>query len=50
MPKSYFQSQFDVASQKQRIFFSFKNINLGDHFFLKTFFLASIFEALVFIF
>ena len=39
VPKSYFQSQFSVSkingifSKKK----SFKNINLGDHFFVKNF-------------
>ena len=48
VPKSYFQRQFSM-SKINEIFSkknSFKNINLGDHFFKKTFFLTSIFDEL----
>ena len=45
LPKSYFQSQF--LCQKP-FFFGFKNINLGDHFFIYCF-LTSIFEPLYFL-
>ena len=52
VPKLYFQRQFsmskiDGASSKKT---SFKNINLGDQFFVKNiFFLTSIFEPLYFL-
>jgi hypothetical protein len=51
VPKPYFQSQFSMSkidgifSKKK----SFKNINLGDHFFKKLFFLTPIFEPLYFL-
>ena len=51
VPNSYFQSQFSM-SKINRIFSkkeSYKNINLGDHFLLNTFFLDSIFEPLYFL-
>ena len=40
VPKSYFQSWFSMSKIDGiiLIFFSLMNINLGDHFFLKTFF------------
>ena len=51
-PKSYFQSQFWMT-KNNRIFskkFDYsKNINLGDHYLLKLFFLNSIFEPLYFL-
>ena len=47
VPKLYFQSQFSMS--KINWIFSSKNINLGDHFLLKTFFLDSIFEPLYFL-
>ena len=51
VPKLYFQSQFSMSKSNQ--FFSkkisSKNINLEDHFLLKTFFLDSIFEPLYFL-
>ena len=51
VPKSYFQSQFSMSkidgifSKKK----SFKNINLGDNFLKKHFFLTPIFEPLYFL-
>ena len=51
VPKSYFQSQFSMSKidgifQKKK---KFKNINLGDHFLKKLFFLTPIFEPLYFL-
>ena len=51
VPKSYFQSQFSM-SKIDGIFTkknSFKNMNLGDHFLEKLFFLTPIFELLYFV-
>ena len=51
VPKWYFQSQFWML-KINRIFSKkkiSKNINLGDHYLLKTFFLNSIFEPLYFL-
>ena len=51
VPKLYFQSQFSMSkidgifSKKK----SFKNINLGDNFKKKLFFLTPIFEPLYFL-
>ena len=42
VPKLYFQSQFLMSKIK------FKNINLGDHFLYKHFFLTSILEPIYF--
>ena len=48
VPKSFFQGRF-WKSKIDIYIFSFKNINLGDHFLLKHYFLASIFEPLYFL-
>ena len=49
-PNSDFQSQFSMSKMKL-FFFSFKNDNLGDHFWIKTFFLTKFlnFEPLYFL-
>ena len=52
MPKLYLQNQFSMSKidvifqQKQK---TFKNINLGDHFYKEIFFLTSICEPLYFL-